>query len=118
MKKPLAAATARLQQRILQLHRYDIDIVNKVGKDVPVADALSRKFLSDTYIELSDSMDALVQCHVEHSDQRHAIRWDTYHQIRWTQGLELKRTIMNGLPDNQRDCSPLVKELLRQAMCS
>lgn len=29
-------------------------------QDIPVADALSRKFLSDTFPELSDSMDALV----------------------------------------------------------
>lgn len=59
---------------LLLLHRYVIDIVHKAGKDTPVADALSRKFLIDTYPELSESMDALVQYHVEHSDQRHAIR--------------------------------------------
>lgn len=33
MKKPLAAAPARLQRMLLQLHRYDIDIVHKAGKD-------------------------------------------------------------------------------------
>jgi hypothetical protein len=60
MKKPLASAPARLQHMLLQLHKYDIDIVHKPGKDIPLANALSCKFLRDTYPELSDSMDALV----------------------------------------------------------
>lgn len=42
IKKQLAAAPVRLQRMILQLHRYDIDIVHKAVKDIPVADALLR----------------------------------------------------------------------------
>lgn len=72
MKKPLAAAPARLQRMLLQLHRYDKNIVHKAGMDIPVADALSRKFLSDTCLELSGRVST--QCYVEYSDQRHAIR--------------------------------------------
>lgn len=60
MKKLLAANPAKLQQMLLQLHRYEIDIVHKAGKDTPVADALSRKFLSYTYPKVSNSMDTLV----------------------------------------------------------
>lgn len=60
IKKQLAAAPPRLQRMLLQLHRYDIDIVHKADKDIPAADALLRNFLSDTYPELSDSIDALV----------------------------------------------------------
>lgn len=55
-------------------------------------------------------MDALVQYHVEHSDQRHAIDETRAIMSAVPQSLKLKLTIMNGWPDNQRDCSPLVKE--------
>lgn len=111
MKKQLAAAPARLQRMLLQLHRYDIDIVHKAGKDIPVADALSRKFRSDTYPELSDSMDALVHS-VMSSIPINDTRLDETRAIMSgdPQSLKLKLTIMNGWPDNQRDCSPLVKE--------
>lgn len=111
MKKPLAAAPARLQRMLLQLHRYDIDIVHKACKDIPVADALSRKFLSDTYPELSDSMDALVHS-VMSSIPINDTRLDETRAIMSAdpQSLKLKLTIMNGWPDNQRDCSPSVKE--------
>lgn len=96
---------------LLQLHRCDIDIVHKAGKDIPVADALSRKCLSDTYPELSDSTDALVHS-VMSSIPINDTRLD---ETRATmsadpQNLKLKLTIMNGWPNNQRDCSPLVKE--------
>lgn len=111
MKNPLAAAPARLQRMLLQLHRYDIDIVHKAGKVIPVADALSRTFLSDTYPELS-SMDALVHS-VMSSIPINDTRLDETLAIMSAdpQSLKLKLTIMNGRPDNQRDYSPLVKEL-------
>lgn len=94
---------------LFQLHQYDIDIVHKAGKDI--ADALSRKFLSDTYPDLSDSMDALVHS-VMSSIPINDMRLDETRVIMSAdpQSLELKLTIMNGWLDNQRDCSPLVKE--------
>ena len=45
MRKPLAAAPPRLQRMILQLQRYDISIEHKPGKQIPVADTLSRSHL-------------------------------------------------------------------------
>ena len=41
MRKPLAAAPPRLQRMILQLQRYDINIVHKPGRQIPVADTLA-----------------------------------------------------------------------------
>lgn len=37
------SSTAALQRMILQLQRYDITMTHKPGKQIPVADALSRK---------------------------------------------------------------------------
>jgi hypothetical protein len=45
MKKPPSKAPPRLQRMLLQLQKYDIEVVHVPGKDISVADALSRKFL-------------------------------------------------------------------------
>ena len=42
MAKPLCDAPLRLQRMLLQLQRYDFEIVYRPGSQVPVADALSR----------------------------------------------------------------------------
>lgn len=43
LKKPIASAPPRLQCMILQLQKYDIHIIYRPGKEIPVADTLSRK---------------------------------------------------------------------------
>jgi hypothetical protein len=48
MKKPLAETPPRLQRMILRLQNYDIHVIYKSGKRIPVADALSRKHLQET----------------------------------------------------------------------
>ncbi|XP_046558199.1 uncharacterized protein LOC124267324 [Haliotis rubra] len=47
-KKPLFAAPARLQRMLLKLQQYSIDLVYKRGKDLIIADTLSRAYLEDT----------------------------------------------------------------------
>ena len=44
-KKPLAKAPTRLQRMLLQVQKYDLNIIHIPGKLIPVADALSRKCL-------------------------------------------------------------------------
>ena len=46
LKKPLVVAPARLQRMMLRLQKYDVHIAYKPGKEIPVADALSRKPLA------------------------------------------------------------------------
>ena len=60
MKKPIHAAPPRLQRMILQLQRYNIVLHHLLGKGIPVADTLSRKFLPDTYPKLPEGMDLQV----------------------------------------------------------
>ena len=62
MRKPLAAAPPRLQRMILQLQRYSINIVHKPGKQIPVADTLSRKPLVCRDDSLSEGMDSQIPC--------------------------------------------------------
>ena len=47
-KKSLLHAPCRLQQTMLRLQRYNIDVTYKPGKQMYVADHLSRAFLKDT----------------------------------------------------------------------
>ena len=44
-KKPLAAALPRLQCMLLQLQKYSLRIIHVPGKNIPMADTLSRKYL-------------------------------------------------------------------------
>ena len=44
-KKSLLSAPKRLQRMLLQLHRYSLNIVYKPGKELFIADTLSRAFL-------------------------------------------------------------------------
>ena len=54
-EKPLHQVPLRLQKMRLSLQHYTFKLIGKSGKDIPVADALSRAFLPDTYKELMDN---------------------------------------------------------------
>lgn len=92
---PLDADTATLKL-FLQLLSNKIDIIHKGSKDKPLADALARKFLSDTYQKLSESMNVLVHS-VMSSIPINNTRWNETRAIMSAdpQSLEMKRTIMN-----------------------
>ena len=45
IKKPLCQAPARVQRLMLRLQKYQVEIVHKSGKEMNIADALSRAYL-------------------------------------------------------------------------
>ena len=108
-KKPLHTAPPRIQRMLLQLQKYDLQIEFVKGKSIPLADTLSRKYLPDTFSELSEGMDLHVHFVVSNlpfsdgklqelveagnSDQR-------FHN--------LKTVIKDGWPENRSDCSPSI----------
>ena len=59
-KKTLSTAPPRLQRMLLELKSYDLDVAYVPGKQIPVADTLSRNFVSETYPSLTRVLDALV----------------------------------------------------------
>lgn len=61
LKKPLVVAPARLQRMMLQLQKYNVTVRHVPGKEIPVADTLSRKYMSDTYPDLSKGMEVHVR---------------------------------------------------------
>ncbi len=97
-KKPLFAAPARLQRMLLRLQQYDIDIVYKKGKDLIVADALSRAYLEDTSSE-EEEFEVLTVLPM--TDQRveqlmHANATDPVAQ-------QIQSYIRHGWPEYKRD---------------
>ncbi|XP_046570037.1 uncharacterized protein LOC124278358 [Haliotis rubra] len=111
MKKPLTAAPARLQRMLLQLQKYDLRIVHVAGKDIPVADTLSRKFLTTKDDGMSEEMEAQVHMVLmkspvsDHkmSQLRDAINNDV-------QMKQLRTTILNGWPDSRSECPESIIE--------
>ena len=57
MKKPLLDAPKRLQRMLLQLQRYDIDLIYKPGKEMFLADTLSRAFSPSAKYEEQDKLE-------------------------------------------------------------
>ena len=64
MKKTIHNATPRIQKMILKLQRYNISLVYKRGKDLLIADALSRAYQDDNESD-SSNLDEYDIMHVE-----------------------------------------------------
>ena len=111
MRKPLAAAPPRLQRMILQLQRYSINIVHKPGKQIPVADTLSRKPIVCGDDSLSEGMDARIHSVISSapvSDRKmEEIRAAT---AKDSQLATLKKVIQSGWPETVKQCSPAITE--------
>jgi hypothetical protein len=64
-EKPLGQVPLRLQKMLLKLQPYSFKLVGKSGKDIPVADALSRLSIDDEYPGLVDDMRDCQVCATE-----------------------------------------------------
>ena len=104
LKKGLHSSPPQLQRMLLQL-KHDIDIQYVGGRDISVADTLSRKFLSDTYPELTEGLDDHVHALMSNlpiSDRKiDMLRTATGTNV---QMQKLKQTIQDGWPDIRSDC--------------
>ncbi len=83
----------------------EIDMKHVPGKDIPLADTLSRKSLPDTFPEMSEGMDVQVNAVIANlpiSDQK----MDTIRQATTadTQLQTLKQTILDGWSEVRQHC--------------
>ena len=51
MKKPLNEMSTRLQKMCLKIQKYDIEVIHKPGKEIVIADTLSRAYIQDKQTE-------------------------------------------------------------------
>ncbi|KAI8498512.1 hypothetical protein Bbelb_237140 [Branchiostoma belcheri] len=109
-RKPLSSAPARLQRMLLRLQKYDLAVQHRPGKEIPVADALSRLYLKETD-NMSETFEAqvhLVTSNIPVSSQRiEEVRQETG---RDPQLIILMDTIREGWPDTKRQCDTRVTE--------
>ena len=62
-KQPLASAPKRLQGMLLRLQRYEFNILFKQGKDIYIADTLSRAFIAGSPSNLSWQLECVNMVH-------------------------------------------------------
>ena len=105
-KKPLALAPPRLQRMLLQLQRYDLEVHHVPGKNIPVVDVLSRKFMPAETVDQSVG-DLDVQIHSIISNlpvsdiKMEQIRLATSED---TQMHDLQTVIQEGWPQRRQNC--------------
>uniref|UniRef100_A0A8C5MRX3 Gypsy retrotransposon integrase-like protein 1 n=1 Tax=Leptobrachium leishanense TaxID=445787 RepID=A0A8C5MRX3_9ANUR len=107
LQKPLSSVPPRLQRMVMKLQRYDLTVKYKPGKEIPMADTLSRVF-PDGH-EARDEPDLEEQVHtvlvnIPISDVRlEMIRQDT----KQDKVLEkLIRVMCNGWPEKRKKLCP------------
>ena len=105
--KALAAAPPRLQRMLLQLQKYDLKIVHVPGKNIPVADTLSRQSLpigTDGF-DMTSDLEAQVHCVVTnlplHDNKMTEIRDATAKDLLLQQLITM---IHQGWPPNRQNC--------------
>ena len=96
-QKPLTAAPPRLQRMLLRLQTYDVKITYLPGKEMLLADSLSRSPSTD-----STTIDLDLQIHhVQFTSQRlDQIRQETRQDVELNRLME---TIVAGWPEKRRD---------------
>ena len=101
MKKTIHNATPRIQKMILKLQRYNISLVYKRGKDLLIADALSRAYQDDNESD-SSNLDEYDIMHVEVLSNTRLEELKTATQNDHTSTV-LKTVIMRGWPRSYND---------------
>ena len=110
-RKPLTAVPKRLQSMMLELQRYnyDINIVHKPGKDIPVADCLSRNPIAERTSTQQDDFENRLDVAIHHLIAELPVTDNVLEKIRSATATDmesqlLKRTIISGWPDRKKDC--------------
>ncbi|XP_060078694.1 uncharacterized protein LOC132558179 [Ylistrum balloti] len=111
MAKPLYVAPPQLQRMLLQLQKYDLYVQHVPGKQIPLADTLSRKFLPDTYPSMSEG----INMHVHTVLDMLPVSDCKLHEIRFATSndpdmCELVEVVRRGLPEKRYSCPSSVLE--------
>ncbi|XP_060558761.1 uncharacterized protein K02A2.6-like [Ruditapes philippinarum] len=96
---------------LLQLQDFDLDVIHCRGKDIPLGDALSRNYVTDTFPNLIDGLETHVHTVLKSlpiSDLKlQQIQTATQNDA---QLQTLISVISNGWPDDRRNCPTTVSE--------
>ena len=102
VNKPLHLAPARLQRMLLQLQKYNVKFVYKKGKELYVADILSRAYTEDPDSEVDEEMDILSLTSISPAPlaklQKHTLANHVMQKV--------THFIVHGWPTKSRSVSP------------
>ena len=109
VKKPLHAAPPRLQRMLLQLQRYDLKFIYKCGKELYLADALSR-----AYIDHDPSTDYTFKFDVMSVTEVTAVHQSKLPELQAATATDpalslLRKMINNGWPDKSKSIPHLIQ---------
>ena len=111
LKKSLHDAPLRLQRMLLRLQKYDFTYKHKPGKDLVVADTLSRAPLPTTDSELEKEISCYVHMVMSNfpatDDMMARLRMATEEDESLRQ---LKKTVLSGWPDTKRETPVKIRE--------
>ena len=105
MKKPLSSAPARLQRMLLRLQKYDITLTHKPGKEMVLADTLSRAHTEETGEEIpEEEMVAQVHMVYDNSSATDQKLVEIKHETTKDPVLsEIANYVIEGWPNNRQN---------------
>ncbi|PIK51938.1 Transposon Ty3-I Gag-Pol polyprotein [Apostichopus japonicus] len=113
MRKPLAKAPPRIQRMILKVQKYDLKVVYKPGKELFIADALSRASLPDTVVGNDFEQDLEAQIHalisnlpISEKKQKQMEKCTSEDEVLQC----LKETVLKGWPLNKSEVPLSIRE--------
>ena len=106
LEKPLHQVPLRLQKMRMTLQHYDFKLIGKSGKDIPVADALSRAFLPNEEETLMKDVNCF-SVEPEEVKSLHAFSEEKQKELKKETDenatlQKLKAVITNGWPDERK----------------
>lgn len=107
VKKPLHKAPARLQKMMMQLYRYDFDLVYKKGAELYIADTLSRAPRRDTNNESTTSEYEVMEVSQISEPRQEELRKATAEDPAMQ---KLADTIRRGWPKSESSCPPEIRK--------
>ena len=111
LKKPLCQAPLQLQKMIMTVQKYSLNVVYCPGKELVLADVLSRAFLQDDDDTLEEKFEVNTLSVIPMSDNKLAELKDETEKDKQLQ--QLMNTIKTGWPTNKKDtpreCLPFWK---------
>ena len=114
VKKSLTSAPPRLQRMLLRLQRYEIKMTYKPGKEMIIADTLSRAYLTDKDIN-NDQMNDEIEGFVHAVVNRIPVSEEGLEQIRKETARDetmqlLTSTIRTGWPETRKQVSSTIQD--------
>lgn len=109
-KKPLLSAPKRLQRMLLRLQRYTLSVKYCPGKQIYIADMLSRAYLhekggEEEHFSISQlQLEVESICHAEHVRMKESTHRKVKNASQTDQTLQvLMSTVLQGWPEHRRD---------------